>query len=96
MAVLQVEARPGAGVSGYSLFIDGVPVTMGASHRGEASCDGRCGDGSRHALMYSFTGPAGSTLSIVLKCRGRTVCRVVAARVGARGLRGAGRELFDL
>lgn len=96
MARLQVDVRPGAGVSGYSLFIDGVPVTMGASHRGEASCDGRCGDRSRHALMYSFTGPAGATLSIVLKCRDRAVCRVVAARIGARGLRGAGRELFEI
>ena len=95
MARLQVEVRPGAGVWGYSLFVDGVPVTMGAGHRGEARCDGRCGDGSRHALLYSFNGQAGAALSIVLLCRGRDVCRI-AARIAESGARGAGRRLFDL
>lgn len=96
MARLQVEVRPGAGVCGYSLFVDGVPVTIGENHRGEASCEGRCGDGSRHALLYSFSGAPGSTLAVVLKCRGRALCRVAARRNGERGMRGVGRELFDL
>ena len=95
MARLQVEVRPGAGVCGYSLFVDGVPVTMTAGHRGEAGCEGRCGDGSRHALLYSFSGAPGAALTIVLKCRGREVCRVAAA-IAADGARGAGRKLFDL
>jgi hypothetical protein len=96
MARLQVEVRPGAGVCGYSLFVDGVPVTMGEGHRGEARCDGRCGDGSSHALMYSFSGAPGASLTIVLKCRDRMVCRVAAAPIPERGRRGAGRHLFDL
>jgi hypothetical protein len=96
MARLQVEVRPDAGVCGYSLFVDGVPVTMGAGHRGEASCDGRCGDGSRHALLYSFSGAPGAALTIVLRCRGSEVCGVVAAPIAERGVRGAGRRLFDL
>ncbi|HEX8623029.1 MAG TPA: hypothetical protein VF718_13765 [Allosphingosinicella sp.] len=96
MARLQVEVRPGAGVFGYSLFVDGVPVTMGAGHRGEAPCDGRFGDGSRHALMYSFSGAPGATLTMVLKCRGATLCRVVSAPIAEPGARGAGRHLFDL
>ena len=95
MARLQVEARPGAGVFGYSLFVDGVPVTMDESHRGEARCDGRCGDGSSHALLYSVSGRPGGAMSIVLKCRGREVCRVVA-RIGEGAPRSAGRNLFDL
>ena len=96
MAGLQVEVRPGAGVCGYSLFVDGVPVTMGEGHRGEARCEGRCGDGSSHALMYSFSGVPGAALTIVLKCRGRALCRVAAARIAQPGARGAGRHLFDL
>ncbi|HEX8573875.1 MAG TPA: hypothetical protein VF759_14115 [Allosphingosinicella sp.] len=97
MAWLQVEVRPGAGVCSYSLFVDGVPAVMGAGHRGEARCSGRCGDGSRHSLLYSFTGALGATLSIVLRCRGREVCRVAAARTaGAGPPRSAGRRLFDL
>jgi hypothetical protein len=95
MARLQVEVRPGAGIVGYSLFVDGVPVTMGAGHRGEASCAGRCGDGSRHALLYSFNGAPGAALSIVLRCRARPVCRV-EARIPESGARGVGRTLFDL
>lgn len=96
MARLQVEVRPGAGVGGYSLFVDGVPVTMSAGHRSEARCEGRCGDGSRHALLYSFSGAPGARLSIVLKCRGREVCRIAAARIAETGARGVGRKLFDL
>jgi hypothetical protein len=96
MARLQVEVRPGVGVSGYSLFVDGVPVTMGAGHRGEAPCAGRCGDGSSHALLYSFSGKPGATLRIVLRCREREVCRVAPPPVPLNGLRKAGRELFDL
>lgn len=96
MAWLQVEVRPGAGVSGYSLFVDGVPVTMGADHRGEARCEGRCGDGSRHALMYSFSGAPGAALTVLLKCRGREVCRIAATRIAERAARSAGRRLFDL
>lgn len=96
MARLDVKVRPGAGVCGYSLFVDGVPVWVDRSHRGEARCEGRCGDGSRHALLYSFSGVPGSTLRIVLKCRDRELCRVAAMRSGERGTRGVGRELFDL
>lgn len=96
MARLQVEVRPGVGVCGYSLFVDGIPVTMDSGHRGEARCDGRCGDGSRHALLYSFSGAPGAALSIVLRCRGREVCRVETAGIAERGVRGAGRKLFDL
>ena len=96
MARLQVEARPGAGVCGYSLFVDGVPVTMGEGHRGEAACEGRCGDGSSHALMYNFSGAPGATLCIILKCRGRTLCRIAAAPIAECGRRSARRELFDL
>jgi hypothetical protein len=97
MAWIQVEVRAGAGVCSYSLFVDGVPATMGAGHRGEARCDGRCGDGSRHSLLYSFTGALGATLSIVLRCGTREVCRIAGARIaGPRPPRSAGRRLFDL
>lgn len=96
MARLDINVRPGAGVCGYSLFVDGVPVTVNTSHRGEARCEGRCGDGSRHALLYSFSGVPGSTLRIVLKCRDRELCRIAAMRGGERGALGVGRELFDL
>jgi hypothetical protein len=96
MARLQVEVRPGAGVCGYSLFVDGVPVTMGAGHRGEAGCEGRCGDGSSHALLYSISGRPGAVVTIVLRCRGREVCRVTAVPIPEGGARAAGRRLFDL
>lgn len=96
MAKLQVEVRPDAGVFGYSLFVDGVPVTMGQDHRGEARCEGRCGDGSTHALMYSFSGAPGASLAIVLRCRGRELFRVAPASIAERGARSAGRHLFDL
>ena len=97
MARLQVEVRPGAGVCAYSLFVDGVPATMGAGHRGEARCAGRCGDGSRHALLYSFHGKAGAALTIVLRCGAREVCRLRTARIGENGgWRGAGRTMFAI
>ena len=97
MARLRVEVRPGPGVSGYSLFVDGVPAAMRPDHRGEASCAGRCGDGSCHALLYSFSGAPGATLDIVLLCRDREVCRVAGARIAeGREQRAAGRRLFDL
>ncbi len=96
MAWLQVEARPGAGVFGYSLFVDGVPVTMGDDHRGEVRCEGRCGDGSSHALMYSFGGAPGAYLTVAVKCRGIVLCRIVSAPIAKPGARGAGRRLFDL
>ena len=41
MAKLEVEARPGAGVTQYSLFVDGVAVTTDSRHRGSVSCEGR-------------------------------------------------------
>jgi hypothetical protein len=96
MAWVRIKVRPGAGVCGYSLFLDGVPVTMDSGHCGEARCEGRCGDGSRHALLYSFSGAPGATLAIVLRCREREVCRVAAAAIAGRGARGAGRQPFDL
>jgi hypothetical protein len=96
MAMLQVEVRPGVGLCGYSLFVDGVPVTMDSAHRGEAACAGRCGDGSSHALLYSFTGKPGAALAIVLRCRGRVVCRVDGAPIAGDGSRRAGRRLFDI
>lgn len=96
MARLQVEVRPGAGVGGYSLFVDGVPAAMGPGYRGEARCEGRCGDGSTHALLYNFIGTAGAVLTIILRCGGREVCRVAAEPIAATGRRAAGRQLFDL
>jgi len=95
MAKLRVEVRPGAGVLGYSLFVDGLPAAMGRAHRGEAVCDGRCGDGSSHTLLYSFNGAPGSTLSVTLRCAARIVCRLTDVRIGdrARPWR-AGREVF--
>ena len=96
MARLEVQVKAGEGVCGYSLFVDGVPVTMSGRHRGEASCDGRFGDGSSHALLYSFSGDPGARLTIVLSCRGRELYRVAAARSAVRGARGVGRHLFDL
>jgi hypothetical protein len=95
MARLQVEVRPGTGVGAYSLFVDGLPATMDSAHRGEATCAGRCGDGSLHTLLYSFTGSPGATLSITLRCALRIVCRIRAERDGEDGAPWrAGREEF--
>lgn len=97
MARLRVVVRPGAGVGGYSLFVDGVPAAMDRSHRGEVVCGGRCGDGSIHALLYSFTGAAGSTISITLRCAASIVCRLRAEPIAELGPPwGAGREMFAL
>ena len=97
MARLRVEVRPGVGVRAYSLFVDGVPATMGAGHQGEAHCTGRCGDGSHHSLLYSFTGDVGATLTVVLWCREREVCRVAATLTAQPGPpRSAGRRLFEI
>jgi hypothetical protein len=96
MAWLRIKVRPGEGVRGYSLFVDGMPLTLGPGHFGQARCQGRCGDGSRHALLYSYNGLPGATLSVILWCGRREVCRVAAPPVPLDGLRKAGRELFDL
>ncbi len=97
MARLRVEVNPGVSVRGYSLFVDGLPVAMGAGHRGEAICEGRCGDGSAHALLYSFTGAPGGTLAITLSCAADIVCSLVAEPIPEGGPPWrAGREPFDL
>ncbi|HYJ83375.1 MAG TPA: hypothetical protein VEW26_11120 [Allosphingosinicella sp.] len=84
-ATVRIEVRPGAGVRGYSLFVDGMPATMDGRHRGAAACAGRCGDGSRHTLLYNFNGAPGSTLAITLSCAGRILCRLVGLRIGDDG-----------
>lgn len=97
MARLRVEVRACAGVRGYKLFVDGLPAAMGADHRGEANCAGRCGDGSPHALLYTFTGDPGGTLSITLRCAAAIVLRLAAGPIPEGGPPWrAGRELFDL
>lgn len=95
MTRLQVEVRPGPGVGGYSLYVDGVPATMGAHHKGEVECAGRCGDGSPHALLYSFAGLPGATLAITVRCSARIVCVLSAEILAAAGAR-AGREMFAI
>ena len=95
MAKLRVEVRPGAGVRGYSLFVDGLPARMDGAHRGEADCEGRCGDGSLHALLYSFTGAPGATLLVTLRCAVTIVCRIDSERIADTGPPWrAGREVF--
>lgn len=97
MARLQVEVRPGARVGGYSLFVDGIPATMGAHHKGEVICAGRCGDGSPHALLYSFAGLPGATLAVTVRCSARIVCALSSEIVGAAGSRArAGRQVFAI
>jgi hypothetical protein len=97
MARLEVEVRAGAGVTGYSLYVDGVPATMGAHHKGEVACGGRCGDGSAHALIYSFSGAPGATLSVTVRCPARIVCRVNVEIPGESGSRDrGGREVFAI
>lgn len=99
MARLQVEVWPGPGVGGYSLYVDGVPATMGAHHKGEVACAGRCGDGSAHALLYSFAGLPGATLAVTVRCSSRIVCALnveILGEAGARARARAGRELFTL
>jgi hypothetical protein len=97
MAKLEVEARPGAGVTQYSLFVDGVAVTTDSRHRGSVSCEGRSGDGSNHSLLYAFVGSPGGSLSFTLRCGGREVCRVRRARIEEPGnARRAGRMMFEI
>lgn len=97
MTRLQVEVRPGAGVGGYSVFVDGVRAAMGARHKGEVTCAGRCGDGSPHALLYSFAGLPGATLAITVRCSARIVCALSCEIIGAAGSRAkAGRRVFAL
>lgn len=97
MAKLEVEARPGDGVTQYSLFVDGIAVTTDSRHRGSVSCEGRVGDGSNHSLLYVFVGSPGGTLSFTLRCAGREVCRIRRARIGEGGkARSAGRTVFAL
>jgi hypothetical protein len=70
---------------------------MGARHKGEVSCAGRCGDGSPHALLYSFAGLPGATLAITVRCSARIVCALSAEIVDAAGSRAsAGREVFAI
>lgn len=96
-AIVRIEVRPGAGVRGYSLFVDGMPAAMDPAHRGEAFCAGRCGDGSRHTLLYNFNGAPGSTLGITLRCAGRPLCRLGELRIGDTGPPWqAGRIMFVL
>lgn len=82
---MRIEVRPGEGVRGYSLFVDGMPATTDSAHRGRAACAGRCGDGSRHTLLYSFNGAPGSTLDITLSCEGRVLGRLGGLRIGESG-----------
>jgi hypothetical protein len=97
MMRLQVEVRPGPGVCGYSLYVDGLPATMSAHHKGEVVCAGRCGDGSPHALLYSFSGTPGATLAITVRCSTQVVCGLHSEILGAAGPRHrAGREVFAI
>jgi len=97
MTRLQVEVLPGPGVCGYSLYVDGLPATMRGHHRGEVVCAGRCGDGSPHALLYSFSGAPGATLAITVRCSTHVVCGLRSEIVGTAGSRSrAGREVFAI
>ncbi|MEA3010425.1 MAG: hypothetical protein QOJ91_2117 [Sphingomonadales bacterium] len=97
MAKLEVEVRLGDGVAGYALFVDGIPAAMGADHRGEAECAGRCGDGSTHALLYTLSGVPGARLAITVRCSARIVCGLSAEIGPAAGSPWrAGRELFAI
>jgi hypothetical protein len=97
MEKLVIEVRPGGDVARYSLYVDGLPATMGARNKGEVVCAGRCGDGSPHALLYSFTGAPGSTLAITVRCSARIVCGLHSEIVGIAGAPWrAGREIFAI
>ena len=96
-ATVRIHVRPGPGVRGYSLFVDGMPATLDSTHRGESTCAGRCGDGSRHTLLYNFNGAPGSSLAITLICAGRILCRLDDLRIGDSGPPWrAGRIMFVL
>lgn len=97
MTRLQVEVMPGPGVGGYTLYVDGIPATMGSHHKGEVICAGRYGDGSPHALLYSFGGAPGATLAITVRCSEHIVCGLDAEIIGSAGSRcRGGREVFVL
>ena len=97
MARVDIEVRPGAGVRGYSVFVDGMPLTLGPEHRGEALCDGRCGDGSSHSLLYAYVGRPGATLSVRLWCGGREVLRLIDDSIAEHGsVRRVGRKIFRI
>lgn len=97
MTRLQLEVRPGVGVGDYSLYVDGVPATMGGHHKGEVVCAGRCGDGSPHALLYRFSGAPGATLAITVRCSARVVFGPRVESIDAAGSRWrAGREVFAI
>jgi hypothetical protein len=97
MTRLQLEVRPGPGVGGYSLYVDGIPATMSAQHKGEVVCAGHCGDGSRHALLYSFAGLPGASLAITVRCSARIVFGPHVEIIGTAGLLWrAGRQVFAL
>ncbi|HEY5723340.1 MAG TPA: hypothetical protein VIT45_13560 [Allosphingosinicella sp.] len=97
MAKLEVVARPGAGVTQYSLFVDGIAVTTDSRHRGSVRCEGRSGDGSSHSLLYAFVGSPGGSLGFTLRCGGRELCRIAPARIDSAGnARKAGRMVFAL
>lgn len=97
MTSLQVEVRPGSGVARYSLYVDGLPATMSSRNTGEVVCAGSCGDGSPHALLYSFSGAPGATLAVTVRCSARIVCGFSAEIVESVGPRyRAGREVFAI
>jgi hypothetical protein len=94
---LDVEVEPGPGVSGYSLYVDGLPAAIDAHHKGKVVCAGSCGDGSRHALLYSFVGSQGATLAITVRCSGRIVCSLRVEISGAEGSQSrGGRKIFAI
>lgn len=97
MAKLEVQARPGAGVTQYSLFVDGIAVATDSRHRGSVDCEGLPGDGSGHSILYAFVGDPGGTLSVTLRCGPREICSVRHAPIARRtGARVAGRRTFAL
>jgi hypothetical protein len=96
-AKLDVEVKPSPGVGGYALYVDGIPARMGAHHKGEVDCAGRCGDGSPHALLFRFSGLPGATLAITVRCSAQIVFgpRVESIDPAGSPWR-AGREVFAI
>ena len=92
MTRLLLEATP-AGLTDYSLYVDGALVRMDRRHRGAIICDG----GVRHSLVYALHGESGGSLSVTLSCRGVEVGRVGGVRIAATGApRAAGRMTFRI
>jgi hypothetical protein len=92
MTRLLLEARP-AGLTDYSLYVDGALVRMDRRHRGAIICDG----GVQHSLVYALHGNSGGSLSITLSCRGVEVGRVRGVRIAGTGApRAAGRMTFRI